>query len=293
MSGIAEAEVIRRTRFLVVDGDKDALSSIERYLQACGAPQVASAPAPLAGLRVLQEPRANFDCVICAHKRGTITGLQFLQGLRAGRWGGGKIQNVKFILMMGQLDVEAVQMCDRSGISGYFIGDVKQTAFAGEFIKEVIKALTSTSMVSPLPTIKLAHVNVSGGDFVLVPFDTGFVQAGLAAQQGVMNQLTALMQEQQLGGAVTPVWETPGRGLGYFAPPQHHARLASLTLDFVQGNLNREISVLRPPSFAVLASPGSAAYTAYMAAEQKVAPTPDDVLDLKGFEVPPPSGRKP
>jgi CheY-like chemotaxis protein len=282
MAGIADADIIRRTRFLVVDGDKAALDAVEKSLLACGAPQVLPAPAPLAALRILQDPRARIDCVICAHKRGTITGLQFLQGLRSGRWGGGKIQSVKFILMMGQLDVEAVQVGDRSGISGYVIGDLKQQSLA----EEVIKALTSTSMVSPLPTMKVAHVNMSGADFVLVPFDTGFAQSSLASQQGVMTQLASMMQEQQLGGAVAPVWEAPGGGVGYFAAPQHHTRLAGLTLDFVQANLNREFSVLRPPPFAVLASPGSAAYTAYMAAGEKSAGGPDDVLDLKGYEVP-------
>lgn len=286
MVGITEADVLRRTRFLVVDGDKDVLGKVEQYLLACGAPQVLLAPAPLAALRVLQDPRSRIDCVICAHKRGTITGLQFLQGLRSGRWGGGKIQSVKFILMMGQLDVEAIQIADRSGISGYVIGEVKHQAFVADFVKEVIKALTQDRGVSPLPTMQVAHVNVSGADFVLVPFDTGFAQADLGYQQGVMGQLTSLMQEMQLGGAVTPVWEAQGGGVGYFASPQHHARLAALTFDFVRANLNREISVLRPPPFAVLSSPGSPAYTAYMASLDNPAPAPDDVLDLKGYEVP-------
>jgi len=100
-----------------------------------------------------------------------------------------------------------------------------------------------------------------------------------------MGDLQTLMQEQQLGGAVTPIWETPDRGVGYFAPPQFHAALASLTLDFVQSNLNREISVLRPPPFAVLASPGSPAYAALMASEQAGVQEVDGVLYLKGYEV--------
>jgi CheY-like chemotaxis protein len=283
MTGIADGDVIRRTRFLIVDGDKAALSTAEQYLLACGAPKVFLTSAPLAALRILQDAHARVDCVICAHKRGTITGLQFLQGLRAGRWGGGRIQSVKFILMMSQLDVSAVQVGDRSGISGYYIGDLKQQSLA----EEIVKALTSKGLVSPLPTMKVAHVNMGGADFVLVPFDTGFSQADPASQQGVMSQLASEMQEQQLGGAVTPVWETPGHGVGYFAAPQHHARLAGLTLDFLNANLNREISVVRPPAFAVLTSPGSAAYTAYMASERKGSGGPDDVLDLTGYEVPP------
>ncbi|MGE3474191.1 MAG: hypothetical protein AB7H70_00140 [Rhodospirillaceae bacterium] len=282
MSGIADADIIRRTRFLVVDGDKAALNSIEQFLIACGAPQVHQAAAPLVALRILQDPLARVDCVICAHKRGTITGLQFLQGLRSGRWGAGRVQNVKFILMMGQLDVSAVQVADRSGISGYYIGELNQKGLAAE----VIKALTGPRAVSPLPTMQVAHVNISGADFILVPTDASFVRADLASQQNTIGQLQSLMQEQLLAGEVTPIWETPDHAIGYFAPPQHHARLAGLTPDFVRGNLNREITVLRPPLFAVLSSPGSPAYTALLAAEQQAAQGAGDVLYLKGYEAP-------
>ena len=34
------SNIIRSTRFLVVDGDKNALSSIQQILEAAGAPQV-------------------------------------------------------------------------------------------------------------------------------------------------------------------------------------------------------------------------------------------------------------
>ncbi len=284
MSVIAGADVFRRTRFLVVDGDKAALNSLEQYLTACGAPQVYQAAAPLAALRILQDPHARVDCVICAHKRGTITGLQFLQGLRSGRWGGGKVQNVKFILMMAQLDVSAVQVADRSGISGYYIGELNPKNFAAE----VIKALTGTRAISPLPAMQVAHVNMSGADFILVPFEASFARAAPAAQQSTIGQLQTLMKEQLLAGAVTPIWETPEHAIGYFAPPQHHTRLAALTPDFVRGNLNREITLLRPPPFAVLSSPGSPAYAALMAAEQNAAQGADDVLYLKGYEAPAP-----
>lgn len=285
MNGIADADVIRRTRFLVVDGDKAALSGVEQILTACGALQVHLAAAPLVALRTLQDPLARVDCVICAHKRGTITGLQFLQGLRSGRWGGGRIQNVKFILMMAGLDVSAVQLADRSGVSGYCIGALNPKGL----VADIMKALTAARAVSPLPTMQVAHINMSGADFILVPFDPSFARADLGSQQGAVGQLQTLMQEHLLAGAVTPVWETPERAIGYFAPPQHHARLAALTPDFVRGNLNREITVLRPPPFAVLSSPGSEAYAALLAAERQGATgaeSADDVLYLKGFEAP-------
>jgi len=79
-----------------------------------GAPQVYPAPAPIVALRVLQDPNASVDCVICAHKTGPITSLEFLQTLRPGRWGVDKIRDVKFTLSMKRLDVSSAQVADAS-----------------------------------------------------------------------------------------------------------------------------------------------------------------------------------
>lgn len=287
MSPTADAEVFRRTRFLLVDTDKGAINAIEKFLLACGSPQVHKAPAPIEALRVLQDAHAKVDCVICTHRKGNATGVQFLQGLRAGRWGGTRIQHVKFILMMMEFDLDAVQAADRSGVSGYYIGVPRPRALAAA----IVKALTSEKGVSPLPALQVAHVNVSGADFVLVPIDESFAHADPSVQQNTVGQLQNLMREQQLAGAVTPVWETADHGLGYFAAPEFHAQLSGITPDFVQTNLNREMTVLRPPPFAKLSSPGSEAYTAYLKAEDEKVAGMDDVLDLSGFEVKPDGGK--
>lgn len=48
MNAGAGAEVVRRTRFLLVDDDKGPLGAIEKFLLACGAPHVYATPTPLA-----------------------------------------------------------------------------------------------------------------------------------------------------------------------------------------------------------------------------------------------------
>lgn len=284
MNEIAGSGAIRQTRFLLVDGDKAALAAAENILKAAGAPQVYLAGAPILALRVLQDANTRVDCVICAHKRGNITGLQFLQSLRAGRWGAGRIKQVKFVLTMDRLDVQAVQTADAAGASGYYVGQLEPRAF----IEDIAKALSNDGGVSPLPKMKVAHVNMSGVDFVFVPTDGAFAQAAPANQQEVMSSLQALMQEQMLAGAVTPVWEKPDHGVGYFAAPQYHALLAgALTMDFVRTNLNRELTVLRPPRYATLSSPGSAAYAAYLAEEAGNTALGDGALNLSGYEAKP------
>jgi CheY-like chemotaxis protein len=279
MTETSSSGIIRSTRFLVVDGDKNALGSIQQFLESAGAPHITVAAAPIVALRVLQEPRSRIDCVICAHKKGTITGLQFLQSLRSGRWGVGKIRDVKFILMMNRLDVPAVQAADNAGVSGYFIGDLQREAF----LTEIAKALTETGTESPLPKMQIAHINMSGVDMIFVPTDASFAQAGSAQQQNVVNALQAYMQEHLLAGAVTPVWQTEDSGLGYFASPQYHAMLASLTMDFVRSNLNRELTALRPPPYVSLSSKGGRAYAEWLASE---AGDSDGALLLKGYEAP-------
>lgn len=280
MSEIAGSNIIRQTRFLLVDGDKTALAAVEQLLKSHGAPHVYVTTAPILALRVLQDANSRVDCIICAHKSGNITGLQFLQSLRAGRWGAGRIRSVKFILTMNRLDVEAVKVADASGANGYYVGELERVAF----IEEISKALASERGVSPLPKMQVAHVNMSGVDFIFVPIDAGFAQAEAANQQEVMADLQTLMQEQLLAGAVTPVWEKPDHGIGYFAAPQHHSLLAALTSDFVRANLNRELTVLRPPRYATLSSPGSAAYAAYLAATTGNTDLGSGELNLKGYE---------
>ena len=205
--------------------------------------------------------------------------MQFLQTLRSGRWGTGRIRDVKFILMMNRLDVAAVQAADNAGVSGYFIGDLQREAF----ITEIAKALTATGTESPLPKMQVAHINMSGVDMIFVPTDASFARAGSAQQQNVVNELRAYMQEQLLAGAVTPVWQTEDSGLGYFASPQYHAMLANMTMEFVRANLNRELTALRPPPYVTLSSKGGKAYADWLVSESG---DQDGALLLKGYEAP-------
>ncbi|MGE4064125.1 MAG: hypothetical protein AB7E79_12225 [Rhodospirillaceae bacterium] len=112
--------------------------------------------------------------------------------------------------------------------------------------------------------------------------------AAPAAQQAVAGELAAMMQEQMLAGAVTPVWETADRRVGYFAAPQYHSLLAALTLDFVRANLNRELTALRPPPYVPLSSPGSQAYIDFLAAERGGPPggAASDPVDHPAPETP-------
>ena len=58
-------------------------------------------------------------------------------------------------------------------------------------------------------------------------------------------------------------------------------------MDFVRTNLNRELTVLRPPRYATLSSPGSAAYAAYLAEEAGGTSLGDGELNLSGYEAKP------
>ena len=62
---------------------------------------------------------------------------------------------------------------------------------------------------------------------------------------------------------------------------------AALSMDFVRANLNRELTVLRPPRYATLSSPGSADYAAYLAAETGNTGLGDGEVNLSGYEARP------
>jgi len=155
----ASKSLIQTTRFLLVDSANPSLDKVERYLLMDAASKVYVAGTPLLALRILQNRRTPVDCVICAHKVGLISGLEFLQKLRAGRWGGASLQNVRFVLMMARRTEWAVETAVNFRVDGFIYGDFDRASFT----KSINKALTSEPC-------KVAHIRENGADFIIVPF---------------------------------------------------------------------------------------------------------------------------
>lgn len=229
VSGSNAASNSQGKRFLLVDSYGTPLDKIERYLLMEAAAKVYVAKTPLIALRTLQDRRTPVDCVICAHKTGPISGLGFLANLRAGRWGGRSLQQVRFVLMMESRSEWAMDTAIDFRVDGFIYGELDRTSFT----KAIAKALTSEPC-------KVAHVHQNGADFIIVPFDRAFGKMPPEAQHEAIEVIRD-SASRYMRGDVIAVWPDAGGSMGFLAPPHHHAFFQTMTLDFVAANLNREL----------------------------------------------------
>ena len=228
-SQASSKSLIQKTRFLLVDSEGTSLDKIERYLLMDAAPKVYVAKTPLLALRVLQDLSTPVDCIICANKKGTISGIEFLQNLRVGRWGGKSLKHVRFVLMMASRSNEAMETAIDFRVDGFIYGEPDRESFT----KAITKALTSEPC-------KVAHIRQNGADFVIAPFARAFGRQSLEAQQQAINIITD-SASRCMRGDVIAVWPDAGGTMGFLAPTRHHAVFQNMTLDFVAANLNREL----------------------------------------------------
>ncbi len=233
--------IISRTRFLLVDGDKSVLDKLERYLLMAAAPKVYTATSPLLALRIMQDRRTPVDCVICPHKQGRISGLEFLQNLRLGRWGGGALRDKKFILMMKNVEESVMQIADSFHVNGYITGELERDGVTDA----IVKALTGAGTNSPLARQPIAHLNLGGQNVLLMPLSHVFGDLNAERQQALVDAAQSAAGLARILGQVIPIWSLGEGKTGFLAPPQFHGTMANITVDYAQRHLNQTVSVPR------------------------------------------------
>ena len=253
MSEEADQGILSRKSFLIVDGDKSALDRLERYLLMEAAHKVYTATAPLQALRILQDRRTPVDCVVCPNKQGRISGLEFVENLRAGRWGA-SLRDVVFVLTMSMKDEAVLRRADSAGVNAYIFGDLDRTTV----IDVLKKAVAGEETESPLKRYRIAHIRLGGADVILVPMGGDFMQLSDNARSQVLERLNAAAVDSRLGGQVIPVWDMPSGGMGYIAPSALHPALSAVNIDFVYANANRTILLSEPLPFTAEAKPKQA-----------------------------------
>ncbi len=157
---------IAQTRFLVVESDPRAVEGLRRFLTTEGAARVQTALDPILALRVLQDRNVTVDCVICAHRPEMYSGIDFLTGLRSGRWGGLALQNVKFILMLPALDDQAIAAADRARVTGFIIGGLDRANVR----QSIVRALEPHGPDKPAPNFKVAPLRAGEADLIVALF---------------------------------------------------------------------------------------------------------------------------
>jgi len=94
-----------------------------------------------------------------------------------------------------------------------------------------------------MPNLRVAHIREQNVDLIIVPLDKSFGQQQPSQQQAGIEALRMSATLAGLGGEVVPVWEVDGGRMSFIAPKSYHPYFASITLEFVFANLNRELYV--------------------------------------------------
>lgn len=92
-----------------------------------------------------------------------------------------------------------------------------------------------------MPSFKVAHLNHQGTDLIIVPLESSFGLKSNQDKQSVIADLQLHANAAGLKGTVVPVWAMGAR-MEFIAPPSWHPYFKSISLAYVQANLNREIS---------------------------------------------------
>jgi two-component system chemotaxis response regulator CheY len=129
--------VLARRNFLVVDDQTYMIDVIAEMLRHYGAKDIARAETVDAAAANFG-PHLTFDAVICDFNMKPINGIQFLQGIRAGKIFGAK-RDQCFILLTGHGDLEVVKAAKGLDVSGYAVKPVAPDTF----IKVVTRALAT------------------------------------------------------------------------------------------------------------------------------------------------------
>ena len=164
-------------------------------------------------LRVLQDRNTPVDCVICAHRPEAISGVDFLQGLRAGRWGGLSLQHMKFILMIPTLDPQAVTLAERAQATGYIIGGLDRKNVR----ESIISALDPKGPNKPAPNFKVMPLRASESDLVIALFPPVFGRWSFERQQRAMHAVAIATQMEGVHGSLAVVYPTDEGGTAFLA----------------------------------------------------------------------------
>lgn len=91
-----------------------------------------------------------------------------------------------------------------------------------------------------MPSFKLAHIREQGNDMIIVPVDGSFDSRSNRDQQAVRNEIQVRAASAGLRGEVVLVWENFGR-MKFLAPQPWHPFFRSISMDFVEANINRDL----------------------------------------------------
>ena len=122
--------------FLVIDDSTISCDLIEGILGSASVGKVTKAPSVFAAAGILTGPNSKTDCIICDHHMDGMTGLAFLQRIRAGK-NAIVPRDLPFILLTGDTSAELVHAARALDVSGL----IKKPIGVGPVLKSIHLAL--------------------------------------------------------------------------------------------------------------------------------------------------------
>jgi hypothetical protein len=92
-----------------------------------------------------------------------------------------------------------------------------------------------------MPRFDIAHVREQGVDLVIVPLESSFGTKMDSEERGVIGELQMRSRAAGLAGTVVPVWDAGAGRMGFIAPQNWHSFFASINLQWVGININKEL----------------------------------------------------
>lgn len=92
-----------------------------------------------------------------------------------------------------------------------------------------------------MPQLKLAHIREQGQDMIIFPLDRSFGNKSDYEQSAALEELEMRANSAGLAGRAVAFWQQGGRTM-FRGPNPWHGFLKSVSMSWVQANLNRQIS---------------------------------------------------
>jgi hypothetical protein len=90
--------------------------------------------------------------------------------------------------------------------------------------------------------LKIAHLREKGQDMIIAPLDDSFHHKSQAQQNASIAAIQSAARSAGLRGTVVVIWEDPSGGARFIAPRPWHSFFQSVSMGWVQQNLNKTLS---------------------------------------------------
>lgn len=107
---------------LIVDPDQSSVAAMRRYLTADGPKRIYAEDSTQNAADILRAAKPQIDCVICAEDVAPFTGIEFLKGVRTGKYSDAPyVRGVTFVMVTAHRERDLVEACKALDVDSYIV----------------------------------------------------------------------------------------------------------------------------------------------------------------------------